>query len=80
MCYQLLSLYTSDCRCMNMNMEHRWNDTDSGKPKYIKKNCSVHPKRVMKCMYSKWCDEVEDFFVCVNLSIPKIQKYMTTVQ
>jgi len=43
-------------------------------------NCSVHPKRVMKCMYSKWCDEVEDFFVCVNLSIPKIQKYMTTVQ
>jgi hypothetical protein len=45
MCYQLLSLYTSDCRCrnMNINMEHWWNDTDSGKLKYIKKNCSVHP-------------------------------------
>jgi len=27
-----------------MNMGHWWNDTDSGKPKYVKKNCSGHPK------------------------------------
>ena len=36
-CYQLLSLYTADGRCMNVNMEHWWNDTDSGQPKYIEK-------------------------------------------
>jgi len=42
-------------------------------------NCfSVHHK-MCDGMWCKWCDVVEDFFVCVNLSVPKIQKYITTV-
>ena len=41
--------------------------------------CSLHPEMCDETC-SKWCDGVEDFFICVNLSIPKIQKYITTVQ
>jgi len=35
----------------NKNMGHWWNDIDSGKPKYINKNCSVtlNPTKTHLC-------------------------------